>query len=127
MSDQKIKVDELFIEQQRKHLEKLREKFLDEEKQSLAEERAFEEDHGAEAQEFEDQAQRMAQSEIRQALADVDKRRLRAIGRALQKIDEGTYGLSDMSGEPIPRAWLDAVPEAFLTAQEEEQKERQQK
>jgi len=32
-----------------------------------------------------------------------------------------------MSGEPIPKARLDAVPEAFLTAQEEEQKERQQR
>jgi DnaK suppressor protein len=44
--------------------------------------------------------------------------------RALQKIDESTYGLSDLSGEPIPKARLEIVPEAFLTVQEEEEREK---
>jgi DnaK suppressor protein len=47
------------------------------------------------------------------------------IERALAKIDEGTYGRSDLSGDPIPKARLDAVPEAVLTIQEEEARERQ--
>lgn len=39
-------------------------------------------------------------------------RRLGEIRRALEKIEEGTYGLSDLSGEPIGRERLMAVPEA---------------
>ena len=52
--------------------------------------------------------------------------RLRRIERALAKIDEGTYGLSDESGDPIPKARLEASPEALLTIAEEEARERQQ-
>jgi DnaK suppressor protein len=33
--------------------------------------------------------------------------------RALAKIEEGTYGLSDISRLPIPRARLEAIPEAI--------------
>ena len=48
------------------------------------------------------------------------ERRLGNVERALQKIDEGTYGLSDDSGEPIPRGRLEAVPEAIRTVDEQE-------
>lgn len=68
----------------------------------------------------------MAENEIDEAIHRVDERRLRAIDRALAKIDEGTYGLSDMSGKPIPKARLEATPEAVLTVEEEEQREKQQ-
>ncbi|MDQ6645737.1 MAG: TraR/DksA family transcriptional regulator [Pseudomonadota bacterium] len=44
--------------------------------------------------------------------------RLRAIRRALEKIDDGTYGLSDESGKPIPKVRLEAVPESVLTVKE---------
>lgn len=44
--------------------------------------------------------------------------RLRAIRRALEKIDDGTYGLSDESGKPIPKARLEVVPESVLTVEE---------
>lgn len=42
-------------------------------------------------------------------------RRLGDIRRALKKIEQGTYGLSDVSGKPIGKERLMAVPEA-LTA-----------
>lgn len=45
---------------------------------------------------------------------------LTRIERALAKMDEGTYGLSDKSGKPIPAERLDAVPYAVLTVQEQE-------
>lgn len=44
--------------------------------------------------------------------------RLRAIRRALEKVEDGTYGLSDESGKPIPKARLEAVPESVLTVEE---------
>ena len=48
------------------------------------------------------------------------ERRLELVERALRKIEEGTYGLSDDSGEPIPRGRLDAVPEAIRTVEEQQ-------
>lgn len=108
-----------FIAQQRKRLEALRRQVLGGELTTNASRRSFTEQHGDEAEEFEDHAQEAAQEEVRQAQHDVDSRRLSNINRALQKIDEGSYGLSDVSDEPIPRARLEATPEAILTIEEE--------
>lgn len=41
------------------------------------------------------------------------------IDRALAKLDEGTYGISDVSGVPIPFARLQAYPQAVRTSTEE--------
>ena len=40
---------------------------------------------------------------------------LRQIDRALEKIEEGTYGICDISGEEIPVKRLEAVPYATMT------------
>lgn len=45
---------------------------------------------------------------------------LRQIERALEKIDEKTYGLCDVSGEEIPIARLEAVPYATMTVKSQE-------
>ena len=45
------------------------------------------------------------------------------IDRALAKIAEGTYGLSDLSGEPIPIERLEAVPYATVTTEEQAREE----
>jgi DnaK suppressor protein len=74
-----------------------------------------------------DDAQQMAQGDVDGALSVVEAQRLRSIERALAKIGEGTYGLSDLSGDAIPRARLDAMPEAVLTIQEEEAREKAQR
>jgi len=44
--------------------------------------------------------------------------RLDAIGRAEQRLAEGTYGRSVRSGPPIPDARLEADPAAELTVEE---------
>jgi DnaK suppressor protein len=49
--------------------------------------------------------------------------RLKLIERALQKIEDGTYGFSDASGEAIQRERLEAVPEAIFTLAELEARE----
>lgn len=49
---------------------------------------------------------------------------LRQIERALEKIEEGTYGICDISGEEIPRARLDAVPYAIMTVKAQDQMEK---
>jgi DnaK suppressor protein len=40
---------------------------------------------------------------------------LDAIDHALQKIEDGTYGICDISGEDIPRSRLELIPWASLT------------
>ena len=119
MPEQQGNLSEAFIAQQRKRLEAMRRELLGGEEDTVADERTSQEEHGDEAEEFEDEAQGMAQNEVNQALHDVNDQRIGDIGRALQKIDEGTYGLSDESGEPIPQARLEVMPEAIFTVEEQ--------
>jgi DnaK suppressor protein len=49
---------------------------------------------------------------------------LRQIERALEKIDENTYGICDITGEEIPMARLEAVPYATMTVRAQEQLEK---
>jgi DnaK suppressor protein len=120
MSDQDTSLSPEFIEQQRQRLQELLDQHHAALRQKDAEERSYHEVRSDEAQEFEEQAQDMAQDEVHQALHDAEERHLGRIERALQKIAEGTYGRSDLSGEPIPRARLETVPEAIFTSEEEE-------
>lgn len=52
---------------------------------------------------------------------------LRQIDRALEKIEENTYGICDYSGEEIPLPRLEAVPYATMTVKSQEIKERQER
>jgi DnaK suppressor protein len=112
-----------FIATQRERLLTLKRELLGNEEGGIAAERRLQEVRGSEAEEYEDDAQRMEQDIANQALRDVNDRRIGDIERALQKIAEGTYGLSDESGVPIPKARLDAIPEAILTVEEQEKRE----
>lgn len=120
-------MDKSFIEQQRGRLRALRRQILGPELAELEKERAEKQMHGDEPHELEETAQEMSVTEIHQALHDVDNRRLQSIERALQKIEEGTYGISDVSGKRIPRARLEATPEATLTVEEEAEFEAQRR
>jgi len=113
-----------FLAQQRGRLEALRAQILEGEEKTTTAERASREDRGAEQQDPGEKSTNIAQREIDQGLHNVDKRRLNDIERAIEKMEEGTYGLSDFSGKPIPMARLEATPEAFLTVQEEVRREK---
>lgn len=49
-----------------------------------------------------------------------DKPLLSEVEHALAKLEAGTYGVSELSGKPIPLDRLEAVPWARRTLQEEE-------
>ena len=49
---------------------------------------------------------------------------LRQIDRALEKIDEGTYGFCDITNEEIPIKRLEAVPYATMTVRAQEKYEK---
>jgi DnaK suppressor protein len=123
MSGPKVTLSEEFIAQQRTRLVALCGELLGGEENTIATQRSDEQEHGDEAEEFEDEAQGMAQNEVNQALHDVNDRRIHDIERALQKIADGTYGFSDASGDPIPKARLEATPEAIFTVEEQSKRE----
>lgn len=123
MSDHSSGLGEAFIAKQRVRLEALQREVLGGEEGTIAKERTFEEEHGDEAKEFEDEAQRLEQGVANQALRKTNDQRIADIQRALEKIADGTYGYSDESGDPIPVERLEAVPEAILTVQEQEARE----
>lgn len=70
-----------------------------------------------------DEATNLYDDELDEGLADRLREELAAIERAEQRVEQGTYGLSVESGEPIPDARLEAIPWAERTAQEQERYE----
>ena len=62
--------------------------------------------------------------EVDDALAVQLRAELEAVERAERRLEEGTYGVSVESGEPIPAGRLEAVPWAERTAEEQERFER---
>jgi DnaK suppressor protein len=78
----------------------------------------------SEAGDIEDAAQPLTAEGMDDAIAESLRNRLDAIGRALHRLDEGTYGRSVRSGEPIPDERLEADPAAELTVEEARAAER---
>jgi DnaK suppressor protein len=70
-----------------------------------------------------DEATDLYDDELDEGLADRLRQELAAIERAEQRVEQGTYGLSVESGEPIPDARLEAIPWAERTAEEQERYE----
>jgi DnaK suppressor protein len=63
-----------------------------------------------EPQDTGDQANELEQTDTENALRDDLRRTLEAIERAEGRLDEGTYGVSVVSGDPIPDERLEAIP-----------------
>lgn len=68
-----------------------------------------------------DEATNLMDRERKFAAEDNMGRILGKIERALAKIDDGTYGLSDIDGTPIPMERLRALPYALTTVDQEDQ------
>jgi DnaK suppressor protein len=66
-----------------------------------------------------DLASDLYQEELDEGLAESLEEQLAAVARAEARLDAGTYGLSLVSGHPIPDERLEAVPTAELTVEEE--------
>jgi DnaK suppressor protein len=73
-----------------------------------------------------DMSQSIFDREMDASVGEGIERRLGEVERALKKVEEGTYGVCDDTGEEIPRGRLEAVPEAIRTveAQQRFEKER---
>lgn len=120
-------LDEKFVEEQRKRLEELKNELLEMRRGMEEDER----DRTEEEQEAEldsgDEAQQMFTREMDATIGEQLERRLADIERALEKIEEGTYGVCDDTGEEIPKGRLEAVPEAIRTVDAQQRFERERR
>jgi len=67
---------------------------------------------------YADSAQPLTAQGLDDSISEGLRARLAAIDRALKRLDQGTYGRSVLSGDPIPDARLEADPAAELTVEE---------
>lgn len=67
----------------------------------------------------EDEAQSVYDREDEIVSNEIDVQQLEQVKKALARIDAGTYGVSEVSGKPIPLARLEAVPSATRLVGEE--------
>lgn len=119
MADQEL--DQEFIARQKQRLQELKAE-LQRVRGGLEDDERFraEEEEDFSQHDSGDMSQSLFTREVDATVEQQVERRLQAVERALQKIEEGTYGLSDESGDPIPRGRLEAVPEATRTVEEQE-------
>jgi DnaK suppressor protein len=80
--------------------------------------------HEDDAEEADDQdpinlAADLYQDELDEGLAEDLRRELEAVDRAEARLAAGTYGLSVVSGKPIPDERLEAIPTAERLVEEE--------
>jgi len=120
-------MDQHFVEQQRERLRGLRDELVRIREGMAADEEDLGETEGDTTLDSGDLSQDMFTREMDASIGEQAERRLGEVDRALRKIEEGTYGLSDESGEPIPRGRLEAVPEAARTVEEQQRFEQERR
>jgi DnaK suppressor protein len=124
MGSQAPRFNAEYLDHKRRELVRLREQLRSSSEATETEETDIKREAVSQVQEYEDDAQRLDQLEIDGNLVGRDVARLARVDRALEKIAEGTYGLSDVSGQRIPEQRLEAMPDAINTVAEQEARER---
>jgi DnaK suppressor protein len=125
LADQEL--DQQFVENQRERLVGLRDELVRIREGMADDERDLGEAEGDTQLDSGDLSQDMFTREMDASIGEQVGRRLGEVDRALQKIEEGTYGLSDDSGKSIPRGRLQAVPEALRTVEEQQRFEQERR
>ena len=74
-----------------------------------------------------DMSQSIFDREMDASVGEQIERRLKQVERALEKIEEGTYGICDDTGEEIPRGRLEAIPEAVRTMEAQQRFETERR
>ncbi len=121
-------LDQEFIEQQRQRLQEMKAE-LERMVQGLEEDQQFraEEEEDFTQHDSGDMSQSLFTREMDATVEQTMEKRLESVERALQKVEEGTYGICDDTGEPIPRGRLEAVPEAVYTVEAQQRRERERR
>jgi len=117
--------------------------FIEEQKRRLTETKAelerisegMEQDQRDRAEDQDDQtehdsgdlSQQIFTREMDATIEGQTDRRLQDVDRALEKIEEGSYGICDDTGEGIPQGRLEAMPEAIRTVEAQQSFERERR
>ena len=120
-------LDEGFVARQKERLRELREELVRIQRGMQGDEQNMSEEQGDTQLDSGDQSQQMFNREMDATIGEQVGLRLTDVERALEKIEEGTYGLSDESGEQIPQGRLEAAPEALRTVEEQQSFERERR
>lgn len=121
-------LDQEFVEKQRQRLQEIKAELermvrgLEEDQQYRAEEEGDFTQHDSG-----DMSQSLFNRELDATVEQTIEKRLEAVERALQKVEEGTYGLCDDTGEAIPKGRLEAMPEAIYTVEAQQRRERERR
>ena len=116
-------LSEEFIEQQKQTLEETRGELvrmrdgLTEDDQDRGEDQAYE------TSDMGDLGREIHTRQLDETVGGTLDGRLESIERALQKIEEGSYGICDDTGEEIPQGRLEAVPEAVATVEAQQRRD----
>jgi DnaK suppressor protein len=124
VGDTLAKLDAAFVERKRLLLTKLRDELKRNSDAAQAEEGGINRASQQQPEEYEDDAQRLDLLERAENLVGRDVARIARVQRALEKIAEGTYGFSDVSGKRIPDDRLEVMPDAINTLGEQEASEQ---
>lgn len=124
MTNAPSRLDPAFLDRQRRRLKALHAQLLQVRRGQESEQAGVKEDLSAQAREYEDDAQKLTALELQDNLSAADDERLSNIERALMKMEEGTYGLSDGNGQAIAIARLEASPESIYKLQEQESRDQ---
>jgi DnaK suppressor protein len=82
-------------------------------------------DHGMEVSDYAELGTDSFQLETILSIASNDSARLRDVLDALQRIEDGTYGICEGSGKMIPKKRLEAIPSARYCIEYQEEIENQ--
>lgn len=121
-------LDQEFVEKQRQRLQEIKAELermvrgLEEDQQYRAEEEGDFTQHDSG-----DMSQSLFNRELDATVEQTMEKRLGAVERALQKVEEGTYGLCDDTGEAIPKGRLEAMPEAIYTVEAQQRREKERR
>jgi DnaK suppressor protein len=121
-------LDDKFVQSQKEKLEQLQGELrrvrdgLEEDARDRAEDEGDFSEHDAG-----DMSRSIFNREMDATVGQAMERRLEDIERALEKIEEGSYGVCDDTGEEIPRGRLEAIPEAIRTVEAQQSFERERR
>jgi DnaK suppressor protein len=120
-------LDQDFIEGQKQRLIDLRHELVGVRDRLAEDERGLEGGDDFAETDTGDMSQSIFDREMDASVEEGIERRLGEVERALQKVEEGTYGVCDDTGEEIPRGRLEAVPEAIRTVEAQQRFERERR
>ncbi len=112
-----------FIERQRVSLEQTRDELAGIKEGLTEDDQDRSEDQADEASDAGDLGREMHTRQLDETVSGQMDSRLENVERALKKIEEGSYGICDDTGERIPKGRLEAVPEAVTTVEAQQRRD----